>query len=70
MRSNRDSPEMLRWNSETDDAFDRVFTAVDVFCADADLRRDGDYDQHQLRAEILRILGTVVPQKPSDGSDA
>ena len=64
MRSNRDSLEMLRWNSETDDAFDRIFTAVDMFCTDADLRRDGDYDEHQLRAEIVRILGAAVPQKP------
>jgi len=55
-RNCRDAGVFDAMNASTSQAFDRVFSAVDVYCEDPALRDFNDLDEAGLIKEIERIL--------------
>lgn len=43
-------------NKNSGGSVDRIFTALDCYCPDPDLRREYELDEHQLRAEVQEIF--------------
>lgn len=51
----RDSDDVSNLEVKTQVYLDRVFTAVDQYCSDSELRDDDDLDDSQLLSEITRL---------------
>jgi hypothetical protein len=58
-RECRDSGALEELNASTQNAFDRIFSAVDAFCEDPSLRDVSDLDQTQLFEEVQTIARLV-----------
>jgi hypothetical protein len=58
-RKMRDSGELSSINSKTDDALDKLFTAVDAYCPDETLRDDNDIDENQLLEVVKQTFNTI-----------
>ena len=54
-RSYRDSSDIIKVDEKTQFYIDRVFTALDTYCADPELRDDGDLDENELLSEVIRL---------------
>ncbi len=51
----RDFGEQSGIDESTQEYFDRVFTALDIYCSNPDLRDENDFDDEQLLNEIIKI---------------
>jgi hypothetical protein len=58
-RKMRDSGELSSINSKTDDALDKLFTAVDAYCSYETLRDDNDIDENQLLEVAKQTFNTI-----------
>jgi len=52
----RDSDEVYEINLSRDNFIDRVFTALDCYCEDEELRDEEDLDEKSLKAEVEKII--------------
>lgn len=52
----RDNKALLKDSSVLSECLSSIFCAVDMYCEDADLRDEHEFDQEQLRCEIARFL--------------
>lgn len=60
-RSCRDSGELSDLNALSAGAFDRIFTALDGYCEEIELRDDGDLDERQLFDAVAATLPDIDP---------
>lgn len=54
-RSYRDYDNKSNINSITQEYLDCVFTALDTYCSDPELRDDNDFDDSELLDEVIRL---------------
>ncbi len=54
-RNYRDFGERSGIDESTQEYVDRVFTALDIYCSNSDLRDENDFDDEQLLNEIIKI---------------
>lgn len=54
-RNYRDFGEQSNINENTREYFDRIFTTLDIYCSNPDLRGENDFDDEQLLKEIIKI---------------
>ncbi|MBA5808755.1 hypothetical protein F9883_12805 [Morganella morganii] len=54
-RNYRDFGGQSRVSESNQEYFDRVFTALDIYCSNPDLRDENDFDDDQLLNEIIKI---------------
>lgn len=45
-----------QFNESTDGAFDKIFSAVDCFCSNVNLRDENDLDENGLYEEVKKIM--------------
>lgn len=54
-RNYRDFGEQSNINENTREYFDRIFTTLDIYCSNPDLKGENDFDDEQLLKEIIKI---------------
>lgn len=54
-RAYRDSGYDNELDEKTQEYVDRVFTTLDLYCAEPELRDEGDLDDHELLNEIIQL---------------
>lgn len=54
-RRYRDFGEKKGISYNDQEYFDRIFTALDVYCSDPDLRDENDFDDDELLNEVIKI---------------
>ncbi|KJF76470.1 hypothetical protein UA45_18485 [Morganella morganii] len=54
-RKYRDFSEKKGISDNDQSYFDRIFTALDVYCSDPDLRDENDFDDDELLNEVIKI---------------
>ena len=57
----RDTDAHYEVNNDYNSILDRIFTALDCYCSDIDLRDDNDFNECQLRAEVENIFKDLTP---------
>ncbi|MDF9617964.1 colicin immunity domain-containing protein [Pseudomonas entomophila] len=55
----RDSKALLKDSTALSECLSSIFCAADMYCEDAELRDEHEFDQEKLRCEIARFLRTL-----------
>ncbi|HEX4376111.1 MAG TPA: colicin immunity domain-containing protein [Steroidobacteraceae bacterium] len=58
-KRSRDLGTLSALNSESNEAFDRIFTAVDSYCEDPALKDHNDLTDSQLRSVVTELLSSI-----------